>query len=83
MTREQIRTTVLTALSGVAPELDASTLDAKADLRDTLDLDSIDYLNFIVALHKATGVSVPEKDYRQLSTLDACIDYLAARMKAA
>ena len=83
MTREEIRKAVLDALAGVAPELDAETLDPKADLRDALDLDSIDYLNFVVALHKATAIDVPEKDYRKMSTLEGCVDYLDRRTKAA
>ena len=83
MTHDQIRKAVLDALAGVAPELDANALDPKADLREALDLDSIDHLHFVVALHKATGIDVPDRDTRQLSTLDGCIDYLERRAKAA
>ena len=83
MTREEIHKAVLDALAGVAPELDASALDPKADLRDALDLDSIDHLNFVVALHKATGIDVPQNDYRRMATLDGCVDYLFGRTKAA
>lgn len=50
-----------------------------AALREQLDLDSMDALNFVVALHGALGVEIPETDYPKLVTLDACVEYLAAR----
>jgi acyl carrier protein len=80
---EQLKKVVLGALGDVAPELDAATLDPKRDLRDQLDLDSMDFLNFVVGLHKALGVDIPEADYRKLGTLDACVAYLAAKLPTA
>ena len=50
-----------------------------ANLRDTLDLDSVDFLNFVVGLHAALGVDIPEADYDKLASLDACVAYLAAQ----
>jgi acyl carrier protein len=79
---EELKPVVLAALSDVAPELDAATLDPKRDLRDQLDLDSMDFLNFVVGLHKALGVDIPEADYRKLGTLEACVAYLAAKLPA-
>jgi acyl carrier protein len=79
---EELKPIVLAALSDVAPELDAATLDPKRDLRDQLDLDSMDFLNFVVGLHKALGVDIPEADYRKLGTLEACVAYLAAKLPA-
>jgi acyl carrier protein len=38
----------------------------------------MDVLNFVVGLHTALGVDIPETDYPQLATLDACVDYLDA-----
>ena len=83
MNTEQLKTVVLATLGDVAPELDAATLDPKRDLRDQLDLDSMDFLNFVVGLHKALGVDIPEADYRKLGTLDACVAYLAAKLPTA
>jgi acyl carrier protein len=48
------------------------------DLRDQLDIDSMDFLNFVIALHERLGVDVPERDYPQLATFDGCVEYLAA-----
>ena len=77
MTRDDIRTAVLSALGSVAPEADLSRLAPGADLRETLDIDSMDFLNFAIALHGTLGVEIPERDYPQLTTLAGSIDYLA------
>lgn len=77
--RVQIRESALRVLGGIAPEADLAALDPRAPLRETLDLDSMDFLNFVIGLLEETGIDVPESDYGRLSTLDACIDYLAAR----
>ena len=82
MTPDQIRATVLAELSEVAPELEPQSLDPKAELRNQLDLDSMDFLNFVLGLHKALGVDIPEADYRKLATLDSCVAYLAAKVSA-
>ena len=80
MTPEQIKNAVLAALSDVAPELDAQTVNPKAQLRDQLDLDSMDFLNFVLGLHKAFGVEIPEADYRKLATLESAVAYLDAKV---
>lgn len=83
MTNDEIRTIVLRVLRGIAPEADPAALDPGADLRDQLDIDSMDQLNFVLGLHEALGVEIPERDYPQLSSLDACVGYLAARRPVA
>ncbi len=82
MMAEQIRAKVVEVLGSVAPELDPASLLANVELRDQLDLDSMDFLNFAIGLHKAFGVDIPEADYRKLGTLDGCVAYLAARLGA-
>ena len=79
MTGDEVRATVLRVLGEIAPEADLATLRADVGFRDQLDLDSMDLLNFVVGLHAALGVEIPEADYPKLSTLEACVDYLAAR----
>ena len=79
MTREEIRQGVLRVLCDVAPEVRPEALDPTANLRDTLDLDSVDFMNFVVGLHAAFGVDVPESDYGRLASLDDCVAYLAER----
>ncbi len=82
MTRDEIRSAVLRHLGRIAPEADLDHLGSTVALREELDLDSVDYLNFILALHKDLKVDVPEADYARLGTLDSCVDYLAARLGA-
>lgn len=72
----RIDTIVRHALADVAPEADLATLDPAASLQDALDLDSMDFLNFVTALHDATGVDIPERDYALIDTVSSCIDYL-------
>jgi len=79
MTPERIRAAVLAALGDVAPEADLAALRPDAELREVLDLDSMDFLGFVQRIAAATGVEVPEADYAQLATLGGCVDYLAAR----
>jgi acyl carrier protein len=66
-------------LAGIAPEADFSALAGGEDLREVLDLDSMDFLNFMIALHEQTGVDIPEADYPELRTLEGAVSYLAQR----
>ncbi len=77
-TAEDIRAAVLAALGGIAPEADLTHLDPGENLREQLDLDSMDFLNFVIAVHKRLGVEIPESDYPKLATLDGAMSYLAA-----
>lgn len=79
MNRQQIQETVLDVLGQIAPEADPRSLDPNVSLRDQLDIDSMDFLNFLIALDKQLQVDIPERDYGRLMTLDACVDYLLAR----
>jgi acyl carrier protein len=82
VTRTEIEAAVLNALAEIAPEIALAPLRRDVPLRDQVDLDSFDYLNFFIALHKATGVDVPEADYSKLATINAAVDYLADRSAA-
>jgi acyl carrier protein len=73
---ESLRSTVLQALTAVAPDIDTGTLDAAAPFREQFDFDSMDHLNFVTGLHRTLGVDVPEADYPQLASLDGCVRYL-------
>lgn len=79
MSRDEIRQVLLDALKRIAPEIDASTIDPGASLREELDIDSMDFLRFVVGLHDRLGVDVPESDYARLYTLDGAVSYLAER----
>jgi acyl carrier protein len=79
MTEAELRKIVLDTLSDIAPEADLGALLPGKDLREELDIDSMDFLNFVIALHEKLGVDIPEADYPQLSTLDGAVGYLMER----
>ncbi|HSB11175.1 MAG TPA: phosphopantetheine-binding protein [Blastocatellia bacterium] len=76
MTRDQLKTVVFRTLGSIAPEADLSQIKPDVALRDQLDVDSMDFLNFVIGLHKELNIEIPEADYPELSTLDGCVDYL-------
>jgi acyl carrier protein len=78
MTDAEMRAAVLAVLKSIAPELEEEALDPARPLREQIDLDSMDWLNVIVALHERLKVDIPEADYAKLTTLDAVVGYLAA-----
>jgi len=80
MSDPDIRAVVQEELNNIAPEADLSALDPAADLREALDIDSMDFLNLIAAIHRRLGVDVPERDYPKLVTLAGAIDYLKAKL---
>lgn len=80
MTDRDVRAVVLEELSNIAPEADLQALDPAADLHEALDIDSMDFLNFIAALHHRLDVNVPELDYQKLMTLDGAVRYLEAKV---
>jgi acyl carrier protein len=81
VTESEIRQTVLQALNNIAPEVDFQSLDPAKNLRDQIDIDSVDFLNFVIGLHKELGVDIPDADVAKLATLKGCITYLSAKLK--
>lgn len=77
-TAEDIRATALRILGEIVPEADLSKLDPAVNFREQLDIDSMDFLNFVIALHESLHIDVPESDYPKLASLNACVDYLTA-----
>jgi acyl carrier protein len=77
MSEQQWREVVIRALTEVAPDIDPGAIEPDADLAEQLDIDSMDFLNVIVAIHDQTGIEIPERDYGKLSTLDDAVAYLA------
>ncbi len=70
---------MLEELARIAPEADLESLAPAGDLRDELDIDSMDHLNLMIALHRRLGVEIPERDYPRLLSLDAAVAYLRTR----
>lgn len=80
MNRQDILAVVLTTLKSIAPEVEESELVAAQPLREQVDLDSMDWLNFLIGLHRELKVEIPEADYAKLRTLDELLDYLQAKL---
>jgi acyl carrier protein len=81
MSGSDIRKVVQEELNNIAPEIDLATMDPGADLREALDIDSMDFLRFITAIHNRLGLDIPELDYPKLVTLDGAIAYIEASLK--
>ncbi|MBA3059822.1 MAG: acyl carrier protein [Gammaproteobacteria bacterium] len=79
--RPTLMATVVALLRAIAPEVEPDTLAPARALRQQVDLDSMDWLNFLVSLHEHFGVTIPEADYAGLVSLDNVVDYLQARLK--
>lgn len=83
MTEEELRAAIIAVLRTIAPEADYARLRPAESIRDQLDIDSMDLVNFVIGLHERLGVDVPEADYGRLATLDGCLRYLAPRLATA
>jgi acyl carrier protein len=76
----QMREVVLRVLGNIAPEIDLASLDPDGDLRDQMDIDSVDFLNFAIGLNKELGMEIPDADMAKLATLNGSVSYLVGRI---
>ena len=76
MTAEQVKQIVINIINEIAPDEDTSNLKSEINLREQMDLDSMDFLDIVMELRKQHGIEVPEEDYPQLASLDSCAAYL-------
>lgn len=81
MSPAEIRAIAIATLKSIAPEVEEDELRGDRPLRNQVDLDSMDWLNFLLGLHKRLAVDIPEADYAKLVTLDDVVGYLGARIK--
>jgi len=81
MSDVNIHKVVQEELNNIAPEVDLGGIDPAADLREALDIDSMDFLNFITAIHHRLGIDIPEIDYPKLVTLNGAVEYLTIHLK--
>ncbi|MBK8900909.1 MAG: acyl carrier protein [Anaerolineaceae bacterium] len=77
---DELKGTIFTILGSIAPEADFETLDPTVNLQEALDIDSFDFLNFLIALNDELGVEIPEADYGQLVSLNDIVNYLSVRV---
>jgi len=79
MTEASIRQAIADSLRGIAPEADLQHLAPDANMREALDIDSFDFLNFLIGLHTRLGVEIPESDYGKLTSMADLVGYLLAK----
>ena len=82
MIAHDVEQRVLQIFLDIAPDVDPAVLNRAVAFRDQFDFDSMDTLNFAIALHRAFGIDVPETDYRELASLSMAVAYVARQLAA-
>lgn len=82
MSREDVLAVIQDELARLAPEIDFNAVDRDQPIQREFDIDSMDFLNFITALHERLGVDVPEVDYAKVATISSAARYVSKRLKA-
>lgn len=81
MNQEEIKNIIFQLLKKIAPDTEPSALQPDENIREVLNIDSFDSLQFIVSLNEKLGIEIPEEDYGKISTLKSLINYLLAKLK--
>lgn len=82
-TLDEIRNSVLHVLHQIVPEADLQSLNPDVNLRNEMDIDSMDFFRFMLKLHEELNIDIPESDYKKLATLNKCIEYINAKINGA
>ena len=82
MTEDQVKQIVIDIIAEIAPDEDSSNIKPEINLREQMDLDSMDFLDIVMELRKQHNIEVPEADYPQLASLDTCAAYLTPKFNA-
>lgn len=80
MTDTELTDLVTRSLYTVAPDIEGEPIDPEKSFRTQFEIDSMDFLNFVISLHKTTGVEILEKDYPSLQTLSGAVAFLRLRV---
>jgi acyl carrier protein len=78
MNQQEARNIIFQVLGEIAPEVDPSLVEDSVDLTEQLDLDSMDYLNWMLGINAETGVEIPQRDVSEFLTIDGAVSYLVA-----
>lgn len=82
MTEDEIKQIIFQLLKRIAPDMEPSELKPDENIRETLNIDSFDSLQFIVALNEKLGIEIPEQDYGKIATLKALVSYILDKKRA-
>lgn len=81
MNKEEIEKIIFSSLKQIAPDTEPSKLSPDENIRETLGIDSFDFLRFIVSLDEKLNLEIPEQDYGKITTLSSLTSYLTQKMK--
>ncbi len=76
MNRQEARELIFDALADIAPEVDRDRVEDGLDLTEQLDLDSMDYLTWMIAISEAAEIEIPQSDVSRFLTIDGAVAYL-------
>ena len=79
----RLRDQIVSVLTTIAPEVEADDIRDDVLLRDQVDLDSMDWLNFLIGIHKRLHIDIPESDYASLRTLTDVVRFVQRQASAA
>ena len=79
MTPERARELIETTLLDIVPDADLTAMLPDADIRDHLELDSLDFLELVERLGKRAGFRIDEEDYGALRTMNDAVRFLTVR----
>ncbi len=78
MTEAEAAALLAATLHQIAPEADLSGIDPDVPLQEAADIDSMDFLTLVTAIHDRTGIEIPPRDYPRLATLNLFVSYLTS-----
>jgi acyl carrier protein len=81
VTDDELKALIFREVGNIAPETDLDQIDPSSNLREQVDLDPMDMLNLLIAIHGATGVDIPEADYAKMASIDDAVAYLRMRVR--
>lgn len=81
MNKDEIKKLVYQLLKQIAPDTEPSTLQADENIREVLDIDSFDSLQFLVSLNQKLGIEIPEEDYGKITTMKTLVNYILEKLK--
>jgi acyl carrier protein len=78
VTADEAMAVLAAALGDVAPDVAVSDIDPRKLLQEETDIDSVDFINLVEAIHDRCGIEIPERDYAELATVEGIVDYLTS-----
>lgn len=82
MNRSELQQLIFQEIANIAPEIEPDMVDSDEDLREELDIDSMDFMILTVALGKRLGIPIPDTDHHLLNSINNLLSYLESKQQA-